>query len=211
MKPFADAQAVPEGQYRQCNEDTDIEGALSAPRKPVSTQPTLRRGTLLAPATGIRPEKERYTAEGASPNSLGLLLTADRAKRPAKDTHTLGHRLSAAVAARQRWCRQRGADRQDRLAARRHLLHLPAGSAALGSARQPHRRRYQRRHGNRARRHLAGRQGAGALSALVHVPDRRTARTGCLFRRSPIPAETLRLPPAIYLNMAQLRAPSIPA
>ena len=60
-----------------------------------------------------------------------------------------------------------------RRADRLHLFDLRSFAARVGTARPPHRHRHRGRHGRGAQRHPAHRQGAGAVRAVVHVPDRR--------------------------------------
>ena len=97
VKPFADAQTVPEGvKIDNTNEATDIEGdALSGTEEnPVfNGNVTLRRGDQFMGAERLNYDKskEQYTAEGSIRyQGGGLRLTAERAEGDqAKDTHTL--------------------------------------------------------------------------------------------------------------------------
>ncbi|MEO5629184.1 MAG: LPS assembly protein LptD [Thermomonas sp.] len=97
VKPFADAQTVPEGvKIENTNEATDIEGdALSGTEEnPVfNGNVTLRRGDQFMGAERLNYDKskEQYTAEGSIRyQGSGLRLTADRAEGDqAKETHTL--------------------------------------------------------------------------------------------------------------------------
>ena len=97
VKPFADAQVVPEGiNIVNANEATDIEGDIlsGTEENPVfNGNVTLRRGAQFLGAEQLvyDKEKERYTAEGSVRyQGSGLRLTADRAEGDqAKDTHML--------------------------------------------------------------------------------------------------------------------------
>ncbi len=97
VKPFADAQSVPEGiNIDNANEATDIEGDMlsGTEENPVfNGNVTLRRGSQFMGAEQLvyDKEKERYTAEGSIRyQGSGLRLTADRAEGDqATDTHTL--------------------------------------------------------------------------------------------------------------------------
>lgn len=100
VKPFADAQTLPEGvKIDNANEATDIEGdALTGTEEnPVfNGNVTLRRGDQFMGAEQLTYDqsKEQYTAEGSIRyQGGGLRLTAERAEGDqAKDTHTL-HKL----------------------------------------------------------------------------------------------------------------------
>ena len=97
VKPFADAQTVPEGvKIDNTKEATDIEGdALSGTEEnPVfNGNVTLRRGDQFMGAERLNYDKskEQYTAEGSIRyQGGGLRLTAERAEGDqAKETHTL--------------------------------------------------------------------------------------------------------------------------
>jgi len=97
VKPFADAQLMPEGlNIDNAKQATDIEGDLLSGTEdnPVfNGNVTLRRGSQFMGAEQLvyDKSKERYTAEGSIRyEGSGLRLTADRAEGDqSKDTHML--------------------------------------------------------------------------------------------------------------------------